>query len=67
MPTVAVLTAGAQVPVIGVTFVELVGNTGAVAFWQTSEMVLKVGVIVGSTVILKVVVEAHCPAAGVNV
>ena len=61
------LTAGAQVPMIGVPFVELVGNTGAVAFWQTSEMVLKVGVIVGSTVILKVVVEAHCPAAGVNV
>ena len=38
------LTAGAQVPVIGVTLVELVGNTGAVAFWQTFAMALNVGV-----------------------
>ena len=67
VPVVAVLTAGAQVPVIGVTLVELVGNTGAVAFWQTFATALNVGVTGESTVILNVVVVAHCPAVGVNV
>ena len=32
LPTTAVLTEGDHVPVIGGTFVELVGITGAVAF-----------------------------------
>ena len=32
VPTLAVLTGGAQVPVIGVELVELVGNIGALEF-----------------------------------
>ena len=63
---VAVLSkAGDQVPVM--PFVEVVGNADKVAPEQIGATALKVGVIFGLTVIVKVVVVAHCPAVGVNV
>jgi hypothetical protein len=63
---VAVLSnAGAQVPVI--PLVEEVGNGAKVAPEHIGEVGLNVGVIFGLTVIVKVVVVAHCPAVGVKV
>lgn len=63
---VAILSrAGAQVPVI--PLFDVVGNAGKVAPEQTGATVLNVGVTTGSTVIVSVVVVAHCPASGVNV
>lgn len=61
------ITAGFQVPVIGVALVELACKVGAAAFKQSGPIGLKVGVTIGSTVMLKVVVVAHCPASGVKV
>ncbi len=52
---------------MGLAFVELEGKTGEGAFKHNGPMPLNVGVIVGSTVMLKVVVVAHCPAVGVKV
>ena len=43
------------------------GNTGATEFWHNGPIGAKVGTICGFTVILIVVVVAHCPAVGVNV
>ena len=57
--------AGDQVPVI--PFVEVVGNADKVAPEQIGATALKVGVIFGLTVIVNVVVVAHCPAVGVKV
>ena len=66
MPAVAVLTAaGNHVPVI--PFVEVRGRTGAVLFWQSEPTGAKAGVIGALVVITRVVVVAHCPAAGVKV
>ena len=66
MPDVVLLTtAGLQVPVI--PLVEVVGNVGAGDPEQKAGIGLKVGVTFGVTVTLKVVVVAHCPAAGVKV
>ena len=48
-------------------FVELIGKTGAVAPEQIAATGSKVGVTFGVTVMLSVVVVAHCPASGVNV
>ena len=48
-------------------FVELVGKTGAVAPEQIAATAAKVGVTFGVTVMLSVVVVAHCPAVGVKV
>ena len=63
---VAVLfSAGAQVPVI--PLLEVVGKAASVAPEQIGATALKVGVILGLTVIVNVVVVAHCPAIGVNV
>ena len=64
---VAVLltVAGFQVPVI--PLLEVVGRTGAASPEQIAAIASKVGVIFGSTVIVNVVVVAHCPAVGVNV
>ena len=60
VPAVEVLTvAGFHVPVIAGVFVELVGNTGAVPFWQILATGAKVGVISLSTVTLSVAVAAH--------
>ena len=47
--------------------VEVVGNADKVAPEQIGATALKVGVMFGLTVIVKVVVVAHCPAVGVNV
>ncbi len=67
VPVVAVLAAGNQVPVMTGTLVELVGKTGAVAFWQTLAIAANVGVTGVLTVISNVVVVAHWPTVGVNV
>ena len=68
VPTLAVLiVAGLHVPVIAGIFVELVGNTGGMLFWQSGPIALKVGVIVSGTSITMVMLVAHCPASGVNV
>ena len=62
---VAVLSkAGDQVPVI--PLVEVVGNADKVAPEHIGATTLKVGVIFGLTVIVNVVVVAHCPAVGVK-
>jgi hypothetical protein len=61
------IKAGFQVPAMGLAFVELEGKTGGGAFKHNGPMPLNVGIIVGSTVMLRVVVVAHCPAFGVNV
>ena len=63
---VAVLSkAGDQVPVM--PLLEVVGNGARTAPEQIDATGLNVGVTLGVTVIVKVVVVAHCPAAGVNV
>ena len=59
------LTAGDQIPLKGVEFAELLGKTGAVAFWHTFATGENVGVIGVSIVMVSVV--SHCPAVGVNV
>ncbi len=61
------IKAGFQVPAMGLAFVELEGKTGGGAFKHNGPMPLNAGVIVGSTVMLRVVVVAHCPTFGVNV
>jgi len=63
---VAVLfSAGVQVPVM--PLLEVVGNAVSVAPEQIGATAVNVGVMFGLTVIVKVVVVAHCPAVGVNV
>jgi hypothetical protein len=57
--------AGDQVPVM--PLVEVVGNAVSVAPAQIGATAVNVGVIFGLTVIVNVVVVAHCPAVGVNV
>ena len=47
--------------------VDVVGNAVNVAPAHIGATALNVGVIFGLTVIVKVVVVAHCPAVGVNV
>jgi len=63
---VAVLSkAGAQAPVM--PLLEVVGNGASVAPEQIGATAVNVGVTFGLTVIVKVVVVAHCPAVGVKV
>ena len=57
--------AGLHVPLI--PLLEVVGKTGAVLPEQIAAIASNVGVMIGLTVIVIVVVEAHCPALGVNV
>ena len=57
--------AGVQVPVI--PFNEVVGSAASASPVQMAATGLNVGAINGLTVIVSVAVEAHCPAAGVNV
>jgi hypothetical protein len=57
--------AGAQVPVI--PLVDVVGKANKAAPEQICATAVKVGVIFGFTVMVKVVVVAHCPAVGVKV
>ena len=47
--------------------VEVVGNGVNTAPEHIGATALNVGVMFGLTVMVKVVVVAHCPAAGVNV
>ena len=68
VPVAVLLTTDDQVPVIAGVFVELVGKTGAVAPEQITGIVPKVGVTLGETVTVKVVVDnAQSPAVGVKV
>ena len=46
---------------------EVVGNADKLAPEHIGATAVKVGVIFGLTVIVSVVVVAHCPAVGVNV
>jgi hypothetical protein len=63
---VAVLfNAGDQVPVI--LFKDVVGRGDNPAPEQIGPTALKVGVTGGPTLMVKLVVVAHCPAPGVNV
>jgi len=63
---VAVLSnAGAHVPVM--PLLDVVGRAVNVAPEQIGATAVNVGVMFGFTTIVKVVVVAHCPAAGVNV
>ena len=57
--------AGDQIPVI--PLLEVVGNAVSVAPEQIGVTAVNVGVVLLLTVIVNVVVVAHCPAVGVNV
>jgi len=57
--------AGAHVPVM--PLLDVVGNAVNVAPAQIGAIALNVGVTFRLTVIVKVVVDAHCPAVGVKV
>ena len=57
--------AGDHEPVI--PLLEVVGSGASVAPEQIGATALNVGVTFGLTVIVKVVVVAHCPAVGVKV
>jgi hypothetical protein len=59
------MVAGLHVPVI--PLMEVVGNAGAVVFWQSGLIGVNVGVTSVLTTIFMVVVTAPCPAFGVNV
>ena len=66
VPLVVLLTtAGDQIPVM--PFVDVDGSTGAVEPSHIAATGLKVGVRLGVTVTVNVVVVAHWPASGVNV
>ena len=58
-------SAGAHVPVI--PLFDVVGSADKVAPEQIGATALNVGVMFGLTVMVSVVVVAHCPAVGVNV
>ena len=63
---VAVLfNAGDHVPVMLLS--EVVGNAAKAPPEQIAATGLKVGVAIGLTVMVNVVVDAHCPVVGVNV
>jgi len=57
--------AGLQVPVM--PFVDVVGKAANAAPLHIGATAVNVGVTFGFTVIVNVVVVAHCPAEGVNV
>ena len=59
------LSAGAHVPEI--PLFDVVGNAAKVSPEQMGATAVKVGVTCGFTVMVKVVVVAHCPAFGVKV
>ena len=59
------IVAGLHVPVI--PLLDVVGNTGAVLFWQSGPIAVNEGVICGLMVMLNGAVIAHCPAFGVKV
>ena len=57
--------AGAQVPVM--PLLDVVGNAVSVAPEHIGATAVNVGVTFGLTVMVNVVVVAHCPAVGVKV
>ena len=57
--------AGAHVPVI--PLLEVVGNGARVAPEQIGATAVNAGVMLELTTIVMVAIDAHCPAAGVNV
>ena len=57
--------AGVHVPVM--PLFDIVGRGASEAPEHIGATALKVGVMLGLTVIVNVVVTAHCPAAGVNI
>ena len=59
------LSAGAHEPVM--LLFEVVGKAGKVAPLHIGATAVNVGVTFGLTVIVNVVVVAHCPAVGVKV
>ena len=59
------MVAGLHVPVT--PLLDVAGNVGAVLFWQSGPIAVNVGTVCASTVMLSVVVVAHCPLSGVNV
>jgi len=59
------LSAGDHVPVM--PLLDVVGNGDKVAPEQIGATALNVGVMFGLTVIVSVVVVAHCPAVGAKV
>ena len=59
------LIAGVHVPAI--PLFDVVGNAASASPEQIGATAVKVGVMFGLTVIVNVVVVAHCPAVGVNV
>ena len=65
MVVVVLSKAGDQTPVM--PLLEVVGNGDKVASEQIGATAVNVGVTFGLTVIVNVVVVAHCPAVGVNV
>ena len=65
MVVVVLSKAGDQVPVM--PLLDVVGNAVSVVPEQIGATAVNVGVIFGLTVMVKVVVVAHCPAVGVNV
>ena len=62
---VVLFKAGDQVPVIAL--VEVVGNAFSVSPEQIGDTGAKLGMTFGFTVMMVVVVVAHCPAVGVKV
>jgi hypothetical protein len=62
---VVLSNAGLQVPLM--PLVDVVGNAAKAAPEQIAATGVNVGVMFGLTVIVNVVVVAHCPASGVNV
>ena len=62
---VVLSSAGAQVPVM--PSLEVVGSGDKVAPKQIDGTTVNVGVTFELTVIVKVVIVAHCPVVGVNV
>ena len=66
VPGVAVfIVAGLHVPVM--PLLDVVGNAGAILFWQSGPIAVNAGVICGLMVIGNVAMMAHCPADGVKV
>lgn len=66
VPGVAVLiVAGLHVPVM--PFEDVVGNAGAVVFWQNGPSCVNVGTAPLEITTVMVVLFPHCPASGVNV
>ena len=59
------MSAGDQLPVM--PLLDVVGSAVSGAPEQIGSTAVKVGVMFGLTVIVKVVVVAHCPAVGVKV